>query len=130
VPWRNLKYSTDWHLLTRKNSYNASKQKRHNAKDTNQFIFGLDHGGIKISWWRILVLFITRWTIQALESLWLRFLTNITVNTESVNVMHRDLQSKFWDKKGKKITRHLGIPINIKNMKFVKDLPMIDAQFN
>jgi hypothetical protein len=24
---------------------------------------------------------------------------------------------------------HLGIPINIKNMKFVKDLPMIDAQF-
>ena len=23
----------------------------------------------------------------------------------------------------------LGIPINIKNMKFVKDLPMIDAQF-
>jgi hypothetical protein len=47
VPWRNLKYSTDWHLLTRQNSYNASKQKRHNAKDTNQFIFGLD-GGIKI----------------------------------------------------------------------------------
>jgi hypothetical protein len=25
---------------------------------------------------------------------------------------------------------HLGIPINIKNTKFVKDLPMIDAQFN
>jgi hypothetical protein len=25
---------------------------------------------------------------------------------------------------------HLGITINIKNMKFVKDLPMIDAQFN
>jgi hypothetical protein len=25
---------------------------------------------------------------------------------------------------------HLGIPINIKNMKFVKDLPMIDAQFD
>jgi hypothetical protein len=25
---------------------------------------------------------------------------------------------------------HLGIPINIKHMKFVKDLPMIDAQFN
>ena len=25
--------------------------------------------------------------------------------------------------------RHLGIPINIKNTKFVKDLPMIDAQF-
>jgi hypothetical protein len=24
---------------------------------------------------------------------------------------------------------HLGIPINIKNTKFVKDLPMIDAQF-
>jgi hypothetical protein len=24
---------------------------------------------------------------------------------------------------------HLGIPINIKNMKFEKDLPMIDAQF-
>ena len=23
-------------------------KKRHNAKDTNQFIFGLDHGGIKI----------------------------------------------------------------------------------
>jgi adenine-specific DNA methylase len=21
VPWRNLKYSTDWHLLTRQNSY-------------------------------------------------------------------------------------------------------------
>jgi hypothetical protein len=37
MPWRNLKYSTDWHLLTRQNSYNASKQKRHNAKDTNQF---------------------------------------------------------------------------------------------
>jgi ABC-type enterochelin transport system substrate-binding protein len=44
VTWRNLKYSTDWHLLTRQNSYNASKQKRHNAKDTNQFILGLDHG--------------------------------------------------------------------------------------
>jgi hypothetical protein len=25
--------------------------------------------------------------------------------------------------------RHLGITINIKNTKFVKDLPMIDAQF-
>ena len=25
---------------------------------------------------------------------------------------------------------HLGIPINIKNTKFVKDLPMIDAQFS
>ena len=24
---------------------------------------------------------------------------------------------------------HLGIPINLKNTKFVKDLPMIDAQF-
>jgi hypothetical protein len=24
---------------------------------------------------------------------------------------------------------HLGIPINIKNTKFVKDLPMIDAEF-
>jgi hypothetical protein len=24
---------------------------------------------------------------------------------------------------------HLGIPINIKHTKFVKDLPMIDAQF-
>jgi hypothetical protein len=24
---------------------------------------------------------------------------------------------------------HLGIPINIKNTKFVKDIPMIDAQF-
>jgi hypothetical protein len=24
---------------------------------------------------------------------------------------------------------HLGIPINIKNTEFVKDLPMIDAQF-
>jgi hypothetical protein len=24
---------------------------------------------------------------------------------------------------------HLGIPININNRKFVKDLPMIDAQF-
>jgi hypothetical protein len=24
---------------------------------------------------------------------------------------------------------HLGIPISIKNTKFVKDLPMIDAQF-
>jgi hypothetical protein len=24
---------------------------------------------------------------------------------------------------------HIGIPINIKNTKFVKDLPMIDAQF-
>jgi hypothetical protein len=24
---------------------------------------------------------------------------------------------------------HLGIPINIKNTKFVRDLPMIDAQF-
>jgi hypothetical protein len=24
---------------------------------------------------------------------------------------------------------HLGIPINIKNTKFIKDLPMIDAQF-
>jgi hypothetical protein len=32
MPWGNLKYSTDWHLLTRQNSYNAStKQKRHNA---------------------------------------------------------------------------------------------------
>jgi hypothetical protein len=38
MPRRNLKYSTDWHLLTRQNSYNASKQKRHNANDTNQFI--------------------------------------------------------------------------------------------
>ena len=27
------------------------------------------------------------------------------------------------------ILRHLGITINIKNTKFVKDLPMIDAQF-
>jgi hypothetical protein len=26
--------------------------------------------------------------------------------------------------------RHLGITINIKNTKFVKDLPMIDAQFD
>jgi hypothetical protein len=42
VPRRNLKYSTDWHLLTRQNSYNASKQKRHNANDTNQFIFSVD----------------------------------------------------------------------------------------
>jgi hypothetical protein len=25
---------------------------------------------------------------------------------------------------------HLGIPINIKNTKFVKNLPMIDAQFS
>ena len=32
MPWGNLKYSTDSHLLTRQNSYNAStKQKRHNA---------------------------------------------------------------------------------------------------
>ena len=27
------------------------------------------------------------------------------------------------------VLRHLGITINIKNTKFVKDLPMIDAQF-
>jgi hypothetical protein len=27
------------------------------------------------------------------------------------------------------IGSHLGIPINIKNTKFVKDLPMIDTQF-
>ena len=27
------------------------------------------------------------------------------------------------------VLRHLGIMINIKNTKFVKDLPMIDAQF-
>jgi hypothetical protein len=27
------------------------------------------------------------------------------------------------------VLRHLGITINIKNAKFVKDLPMIDAQF-
>jgi hypothetical protein len=39
MPRRNLKYSTDWHLLTRQNSYNASKQKRHNANDTNQFMY-------------------------------------------------------------------------------------------
>ena len=59
MPWRNLKYSTDWHLITRQNSYNASKQKRHNAKDTNQFIFGLDHGGIKILF-KIRIHFVSR----------------------------------------------------------------------
>ena len=170
MPWRNLKYSTDWHLLTRQNSY-ASKQKRHNAKDTNQFIFGLDHGGIKISWWRIDDFLYYMQKVISLQTFWV-ILHSISGKLESSyffplflsqNLLCRSLCMTFtlsvftvilvrnlnqrlsiacivhlvikrtnWSyvKTMSCSGSHLGITINIKNMKFVKDLPMIDAQFN
>jgi hypothetical protein len=89
-----------------------------------------------------IVFFITRWTIQALESLWFHhFLAHLTqramwgiaiVRRPSVNFfIHLVIKKTNWSyvKTMSCSGSHLGITINKKNTKFVKDLPMIDAQF-
>jgi hypothetical protein len=45
--------------------------------------------------------------------------------SETTNMIKAKLYVKTMSCSGS----HLGIPINIKNTKFVKELPMIDAQF-
>jgi hypothetical protein len=52
-------------------------------------------------------------------------------NDSSLKLVHLVIKRTNWSyvKTMSCSGSHLGIPINIKNTKFVKDLPMIDAQF-
>ena len=80
---------------------------------------------------RIKLFVCSRMMASIIYKIWHRETDYIKKKTEALKSLYRSPGNKKKQLVLCKnyVLRHLGITINIKNTKFVKDLPMIDAQF-
>ena len=88
------------------------------------------------TWWFIIIALFVVFFSFGLFLIYIKYLKLLTLEPEALKSLYRSPGYKknqlvLWSyvKTMSCSGSHLGIPINIKNTKFVKDFPMIDAQF-